>query len=101
MSDHIPMSDEKRILEKAQPSQLPLQGTAPELAKSRSVVLAHLAAAKRAEGKLSGSSATVAGERDRARSGVDREHRDASPQVHIGRACAQARVHVSTNLGGM
>ena len=27
--------------------------------------------------------------------------RDASPQVHIGRACAQARVHVSTNLGGM
>ena len=73
MSDHIPVSDEKRILEKAQPSQLPLQGTAPEPAKSRSVVLAHLAAAKRAEGKLSGSSATVAGERDRARSGVDRE----------------------------
>ena len=47
MSDHIPVSEEKRIMEKAQPSQLPLQGTAPEPAKSRRVVLAHLAAAKR------------------------------------------------------
>ena len=42
MSDHIPVTDEKRELEKAQPSQLPLLEDSPKPAITRRDVLAHL-----------------------------------------------------------
>ena len=73
MSDHIPVSDEKRELEKAQPSQLPMMEDSPKTARTRRDVLAHLAAAKRAESLMPGSTADDAAERDSARSAGERQ----------------------------
>ena len=84
MSDHIPVSDEKRELEKAQPSQLPLMENSSKPVRTRDDVLAHLAAAKRAESLTSGSSADDADERDSARSAVDSEQAKEPARVWDG-----------------